>query len=59
MVASMGVAHSAALSVALAEIIHVDGLSERLAESPRLARVINLSKMVPLGYTLWRRLGRF
>ena len=50
-VASMGVAHSTALSVAIAEMIHVDGLSERFAESPRLARVIKLSKMVPLGYT--------
>ena len=47
----MGVAQPTALSVVLAEMIHVDGLSGRLAESPRLVRVIKLSKMVPLGYT--------
>ena len=50
-VASMGAVHSTALSDAIAEMIHVNGLSERLAESPRLARGIKLSKMVSLGYT--------
>ena len=47
---SMGVAHSTVLSVALAETIHVDDLSERFAESPRLVCVIKLSEMAPLWY---------
>ena len=50
---NIGVAHLTAHSLGChREMIHVDGLSDRFAESPRFVRVVRLSRVAesPLGY---------
>lgn len=44
---AMGVSTSTALSAAIAELVHADGLSNALAQSPRLAKVLKLARSVP------------
>ena len=41
---------SAPLSAAIADLIHKEGLSHTLSESPLLARVIKLARTVPASY---------
>ena len=47
---AMGVSASTALSAAIGEMIHADGLSNKFAESPRLAKVLKLARSAPSSF---------